>query len=130
MTDSGPSAQVVLQRIRNRIIGILETFSSYDEQREYARNVPIAYIPYELLSSWDDFVDQPWPAHFTEPVFNEEERRAIAIFHAELVAASAAMPNTYPRLEEVLAAPYWNALREAAVKALVPFRSRGRLPED
>jgi len=130
MSGSEPCAQVVLQRVRNQIIGLLETFSSYDEQREYAQNVSVAYVPYELPNSWDDFVDESWPAQFTDPVFTEEERRAIAVFNAQLVAVSEAMPDTYLRLEKFLAAPYWIALREAAVNALLSFRQRGRLAED
>ena len=125
-----PVPQLVLQRIRNRIIDSLQTLSSFDEQRRYAQTVPICYVPYELINGWEDWVDAPRPEHFTDPVFTGSERDAIERFHAAWDEAARALPKDYPPLEEVLGAPYWAKLRGAALKALAIFLKRGRLSED
>jgi hypothetical protein len=125
-----PTAQLVLQRIRNRIIETLETFASFDEQRTYAQRVPICYVPYELINRWEDFVDSAQPSHFAEPVFSLEERGAIEQFHCQWRAAADLLPNDHPPLEDVLNARYWMRLRDAARQALAVFLVRGRLSEE
>jgi hypothetical protein len=125
-----PTPQLVLQRIRNRIIETLETLASFDEQRAYAKRVPICYVPYELINSWEDSVDSPRPAHLAEPVFSTGERDAIEQFYPQWRDAADLLPKDYPPLEDVLAAPYWLRLRDAARRALAVLLVRGRLPED
>jgi hypothetical protein len=128
MPDDTP--RLVLQRIRNRIIENLDTFASFEEQREYARRVPICYVPYELINSWADWVDSPRPSGFIEPVFSLSERDAIERFYSYWLVASDALPKDYPPLTEVQKAPYWAQLRDAAREAGAVFDVRGRLPED
>jgi hypothetical protein len=130
MSVPEPSRQVVFQRIRNRIIEVLECLSSFDAQREYARRVPICYVPYELINSWADFVHSSRPKDFTGPVFSAAERDAIERFYSALDAASDALPDDFPPLERVLKEPYWARLREAAETALATFAARGKLSED
>lgn len=130
MPQTEPSRQLLLQRIRNRIIENLEILSSFDEQRDYAVRVPIVYVPYELISSWEDYVSEPRPSHFSDPVFSEAERNAIQAFHREWNTAADALPNNYPPFEDVLEAPYWAQLRDAASIALKVFAVRGKLSED
>jgi hypothetical protein len=124
------SQRLVLQRIRNRIIENLSTMASFDEQRTYAKRVPICYVPYELINGWEDFVDSPRPAHFTEPVFSSVECDAIEQFYPHWRDAADALPEGFPPLEDVLNSPYWMRLRDAAREALAAFLIRGRLPED
>jgi hypothetical protein len=121
---------LVLQRIRNRIIEALGTMASLDEQRSYAQRVPICYVPYELISGWEDFVDSPRPAHFTAPVFSPLECAALEQFYPHWRDAADALPQDFPPLEDVLSSPYWARLRDAARQALAVFLVRGRLPED
>ena len=47
-----PSARLVEQRIRNRIIESLELAASFEVQQQYERDVPIAYVPGEVLNQW------------------------------------------------------------------------------
>jgi hypothetical protein len=122
--------RLVLQRIRNRIIENLGTMASFDEQRTYAQRVPICYVPYELISGWEDFVDSPRPSHFTEPVFSSVECEALEQFYPHWRDAADALPEDFPALEDVLNSPYWMRLRDAAREALAVFLIRGRLPED
>ena len=130
MPCTQPSERVVLQRIRNRILEYLETLASLDTQRVYAAQLPSVYLPYELINSWEDWVGAPRPRHFTSPVFSELERNAVESFYLEWDAAASALPEGSPPLEEVLAAPYWARLRDAATAALNVFMIRGRLSED
>jgi hypothetical protein len=128
LPDATP--RLVLQRIRNRIIEILDTMASFDEQRTYAQRVPICYVPYELINGWEDFVASPRPPHFTEPVFSSAECDAIEHFYPHWREAADALPEGFPPLEDVLNSRYWMRLRDAARQALAAFLIRGRLPED
>jgi hypothetical protein len=130
MVNLNPSAAIVLQRIRNRIIETLETFASFDAQREYARSVPFVYIPSELISAWEDFVHEPRPKEFVSPTFTAEEIDAIQKFHNVWESVSKIFPSEKPPLEEVLRAPYWETLRGAAVTALLAFEARGKLSDE
>jgi hypothetical protein len=128
LPDATP--RLVLQRIRNRIIENLGMMASFNEQRIYAKRVPICYVPYELINGWEDFVDSPRPTHFTEPVFSSVERDAIEQFYPHWRDAADSLPDDFPPLEDVLDSPYWVRLREAARQALASFMIRGRLPDD
>jgi hypothetical protein len=130
MNEASPSQQLILQRIRNRIIEHLETLASFDAQRDYQLRVPKINVPYELINGWEDWVDGPAPTHFVEPVFSAAEREVVAVFHAEWNRAASDMPDTYPSLSEVQAAPYWSRLRDAAERALMVFEKRGKLSEE
>ena len=83
MTDDRPSEQVVLQRVRNRIVEELELASSFEAQRKYDIDVPIAHVPSEVVSGWEDWVDDTTMKEFGSPVFSEAEIAAIEAFHKQ-----------------------------------------------
>ena len=121
--------QIGSQRARNRIIEYLELASSFERQREYEANVPIAYVPSEVICQWEDCVDEGRFEWCGPPVFSRAEIEAMKKFHAtwDLVADHV---SGRPRLEEVQTLPEWVQLRDAAAEALSVFSVRGRLPED
>jgi hypothetical protein len=112
------------------MIETLEMFASFAEQCAYATQVATVNVPYELINSWADYVDGPFPAHFVDPVFTHQERCAIAAFHAECELASSALPDKHASLGVVQEAPYWSRLRDAAAETLAIFQQRGRLSEE
>ena len=130
MSEPEASPRLILQRIRNRVIENLETFASFDEQLAYEQRVPICYVPYEMIDSWEDWVDSPRPSHFVDPVFSADERDAIEKFHSVWDAAATALPDNYPPLRDVQNQAYWRQVRDAAAEALAVFKVRGELSED
>lgn len=126
-----PSPRVVEQRVRNRVIEYLELASSFHEQQEYERSVPIAHIPYEVINQWEDWVHQdPREDPKLSDVYDGAEVEAMAQFHAAWDDAASAVPNNYPPLSEVQALPEWRRLRDVAESAVSVFRRRGKMPED
>jgi hypothetical protein len=126
-----PSRRVVEQRVRNRIIEYLEVASSFEAQQEYERDVPIAYIPYELINQWQDWVHQdPREDRDLSDVYDGPEVEAMCQFHAAWEDAVSAVPNNYPPLSELQALPAWDRLRDAAGSALSVFMRRGKMSED
>ncbi len=127
-----PSKRLVMQRVHNRIMEHLELTSSFDAQREYQRNVPIADVPSEVMCIWhDDCVSAPIDAeHYPDPAFTQAERDAMAEYDRVSSDVCEATPKRLPPLEATLRLPQWRRLRDAAAKALVVFRVRGALPED
>ena len=65
--DSQVTKQIVLQRIRNRVIELLEVYSDNAE----------AEMAHSLLVHWADWVESEAPAHFKLPVFTLEEVKSI-----------------------------------------------------
>ena len=121
--------KIVSQRIRNRIIEYLGLASSFERQREYEANVPIANVASEVICQWEDWVDEGRFEWYGSPVFSRAEVEAMKKFHAtwDLVADCV---DGRPRLEEVQKVSEWARLRDAAAEALSVFSMRGKLPED
>ncbi|MBU1245178.1 hypothetical protein KJ612_18390 [Myxococcota bacterium] len=129
MSDN-PSAQVIGQRIRNRIVEHLKLTSSFEEQRAYQSAVPYVSVPNEVISQWEDWGPSPEDSVFTQPVFTLAEQEAMAVFQRVWEEVVAATPKELPQLEDVLVLPEWKRLRDEAAKALGVFMARGMLPED
>jgi hypothetical protein len=121
--------QVIGQRVRNRIIEYLDLTSSFERQREYEANVPIAHVPGEVICQWGDWVDENRFEWYGAPVFSRAEVEAMKKFHTTWELAADCLGGR-PRLEEVQRLPEWIQLRDAAAEALSVFSVRGKLPED
>ena len=126
-----PSGRVVEQRIRNRVREYFEVASSYEAQRQYERDAPIAHVPYEVINQWDDWVkhDPREDSHQLE-VYSPDEVEALCDYQAALDVACHAVSDNYPPLDEVQSLPEWHQLRQAAGAALAVFARRGKLPEE
>ncbi len=131
MAEDAPSARLIEQRIRNRIIEYLELASSFEAQNAYQANT-IAHVPHEVIEQWADWnpVDQSrWQGRLTTP-YSADEIDAIVAFNEEWEWVIAHTPNPMPNLAEVQQLPAWDRLRLAAAETLAVFERRGRLSED
>jgi hypothetical protein len=129
--DDRPSRRVIEQRIRNRVIEYLDLAASFEQQRQYERDVPFVNVPYEVINSWEDnFPKDPRIDANLLAVYSPSEVKAIRHFHAVWVAAADALPNDYPTLAEVRELPEWEQLRRAAASTGMIFAERGTMPED
>lgn len=54
--EDRPSKRIVEQRIRNNVIDYLDMAGSFERQREYEKNVPIAWVPGEIIDQWQDWI--------------------------------------------------------------------------
>ncbi|WP_444901374.1 hypothetical protein ACJJIG_17665 [Microbulbifer sp. SSSA007] len=109
MNDS-PSEKVILQRIRNRIIEVLELFS---DEKVYDMAI-------SNLEFWADWVGSHSISNFGPPVFSPEEVEEIrkidaAWEHVDL--------NSGIRSEQ------WAALSQSSRRALTVFMQRGKMSE-
>lgn len=124
-----PTQQVVLQRIRNRIIEYLELASSFGVQRDYQSIAPVN-VGNEIINQWEDLVRESHDPAFVAPVFSAAEQEAVAQFHKVWNAAAANTPDPVPDLEALFATAEWQRLRAAALLALRVFLARGKLSEN
>ncbi|WP_345267345.1 hypothetical protein [Nocardioides nanhaiensis] len=125
------SNRLIEQRIRNRIIEYLGLAASFEAQREYEREVPIAHIPYEVINQWEDQVrTNPRENPYNTDIYDHAEVEALSSFQAVWDSVAAAVPENYPALAEVQAMPEWTLLRESAEDALGVLMRRGKFPED
>jgi hypothetical protein len=127
--DAEPTQQVVLQRIRNRIIEYLELASSFENQRQYQSVAPVN-VANEIINRWEDCVREPRDSGFAAPVFSAAEQEAVAQFHNIWIAVAANTPDSLPDLESLFTTAEWQRLRAAALLALHVFLARGKLSED
>ena len=121
--------QLVLQRVRNRIMEYLELASSFERQRSYQAHAPV-FVPSEVINQWEDWVDGPSMAAFVPPVFMPDEVAAMSSFHVVWETVANDTPVPLPDLERLVSLPSWMRLRDAAQAALQVFERRGRMPED
>ena len=129
--EERPSDRLVAQRIRNRVIEYLEMAASYEDQREYERNVPIAHIPSEVINQWEDNFPRGLHHYASDrEAYTPDEFAALESFADVWRSTADAVPDDWPTLAEAQAMPEWSQLRQGAVKALAVFMRRGKLPED
>jgi hypothetical protein len=127
--EAEPTRQVVLQRIRNRIVEYLELTSSFVAQREYQSHTPV-HVPHEIINQWEDCVPDPSDPAFAGPVFSVAERDAISRFHKVWDEMTSSTPEPLPTLDALFETAEWQRLRDSALEALQVFLVRGRLPEN
>lgn len=108
----------------------LEIASSFDEQREYQRKVPLVHVPNEMINRWEDWVDGDRLDWFEEPVFSPQEQQAIQTFHSIWDSVAAVTPDPLPPLSALIVTEAWERLREAAEQALAVFAVRGKFDEE
>ena len=126
------SESTIKYRIRAQIIWYLETASSSAEQRKYEKGLRDAdapgNVPNEMINQWEDWVDIDDLDWYGEPHFSEDEKTAIARFHAVWDEVAEATPEPMPdTIEELIGTPAWQRLESGAREALQVFMSRGYL---
>jgi hypothetical protein len=123
MHDSPPSALVVSQRIRNRVIEYLESVVSYQPD-------PPAFDLNELLNQWNDWVpDQVTLAAFPNPTYSAREAELLVAVGVEWNDLCDVTPKTISDEVAVLHLPGWQKFCAAAQYALLELKVRGRLSE-
>ncbi|MCG8537002.1 MAG: hypothetical protein MI808_18065 [Pseudomonadales bacterium] len=103
--------KVILQRVRNRIIEVLELFSNSESFDVAVSNLEI----------WHDWVDIDSLERLTGPVFIKEE-----------VAEIVNVDRTWRHVEinSLQSSDEWLGLHRASINALAVFRKRGIFSED
>ena len=114
------SQQLLYQRLRNRVIELLEMHSSFEDMA--------ALGAFEMINTVDDWL----PLEYSEvpKVFSEKEKEAVSQFieFAE-VAAEATNSDTWD-VEYFQGTEEWVRLSEFSKHALVIFEKRGRFSEE
>jgi hypothetical protein len=125
------SDRLIEQRVRNRIVEYLELAASFEDQRRYEQDVPIAYVPYEVINQWGDQVwRNPRENPYNGDIYDAAEVEALVRYQEFLEEVSRALPDDYPPLIDVQATPEWQLLRDTAEHALGVLMKRGKFAED
>jgi hypothetical protein len=100
----------------NSAIELLSLISSYDEQLEYEKSVPIANVPAELICMWfDDFY------HLTDEFtkdFSSKELSALSTFNDLYEDKLPFLLELKSEIVEFHNSTAWKDVSEAASKAL------------
>jgi len=102
---------VVLQRIRNRVIEVLELFADSGENEK----------SHSLIEFWGDWVESERPANFIAPVFSSEEKECVARVHRAWDIID---------MDEPLDSESWCILNSFSKSALTIFMRRGLMSEE
>jgi hypothetical protein len=115
---------VVVQRIRNRIIEVLEWIVGSE------RAVPELGFD-ELVNSWEDWTDfSKDESHFPSAVFTRGEVFQITNVSAQIASLCKATPQSIPDTLPTLQSQPWAAVVTSAKAALSELNKRGRFSEE
>ncbi|MGF1593831.1 MAG: hypothetical protein ACFCUW_11160 [Kiloniellaceae bacterium] len=110
------------QRIRNRLMDVLEIASAFDEIARCGTS--------ETINLWEDWYRESDSDFYAEPVFSVSERKQIIEFSKVWnETAEVEEDNTFDP-EKLKTLPHWCRFRDAAETALRVFEQRGRCSED
>ena len=109
--NESPSDQIIDQRVRNRIIEVLDLFADAD-----AFDVAVSNLEF-----WADWVDEHTIVRFVSPVFSDSEVSEIK--KVDLAWVSVELDSSQNSIE-------WLNLSQAAERAIEVFQLRGRFSED
>lgn len=107
---------------RDVLIGSLEMWASPGDQAKYQEEVPIAYVPSELVAQWDSIAGFGYLDSIGEPNYSEDEVRVLRAFHATLNDFCEAVQRE-PPLSELQKTPEYQVVKDAAIHALSAFSS-------
>ncbi len=110
------------QRVRNRIIEVLEIYCSFENQEIFG--------PDEIINMWDDLVHDNYLNTLVEPVFSLEEQYVFSDFHNNWKEICDNTPQYMPPLSILKKDHKWISLMINAKKALNIFLIRGRFNEE
>jgi len=130
MTDDGITPILLNQRIRNGVMWYLEAASSFERQLQYQAAVPLVNVPNEMFNQWGDWIREDIPETYCEPVFSPDEQAAIWKYNAILDDVLDEVPETWPKLSELIKTKHWAYLRAAAESTLEVFLRRGFFSQD
>lgn len=110
------------QNLRRGIIETLQLISSREEQLNYQRNVPIAYVSAELFCLWDGYYNEDSAGEeWFRNVFSNEQLEAMKQFNQIFNDVLTSLPEELPSIEELILTPQWGKLSTAATLALRAF---------
>ncbi|MDR2128957.1 MAG: hypothetical protein LBP52_07820 [Burkholderiaceae bacterium] len=119
-----PSPQIVDQRVRNRIIEMLEWLVECE-------TTPPDCGMDELINGWEDWVPAPFePGLYLPPVFTEAEQELICRVSRAVDVFCDATPKSITDARAAIQLPQWAAVIAAARSALLVMLERGRMPEE
>jgi hypothetical protein len=118
------TTQLVYQRIRNRIIELLE-------QLVECETSPPELGMNELINSWDDWVPSPLvEGYFPPPVFTNSEQNVIRRTSVAIDEFCEVTPKSIEDDRAVLRLPRWALVIETSKLALSTMMERGKMSED
>ena len=123
-------SQLVLQRIRNRLIEYFELVASIGEQRAYQDSAPHVSVSNEVFNQFGDWVTPTWRNDLQPPVFSELELSTLEEYANLLARVAVDLPQTVPELSVVLELECWHELERGASVALEVFKVRGKFAEN
>jgi len=112
--------QLLCQRLRNRVIEVLDLYCSFDDLAKFGA--------FEAINMADDFL--PVDYEIAPKVFSQKEKDTVADFVKLLETASDATDLDISNVAGFESSSEWVQLCQAAKQAVLIFSERGRFSED
>ena len=120
--NSNPSEQLILQRVRNRIIEYFDLVSDAEAREQFGANY--------IINDWESWQDSELESVYPDPIFTVAERNAMAAFDLTWQLAVRVTSGDMPSISSLRTTSYWQELTASASSAFSLFMQRGKLPED
>ncbi len=114
--DNSINDNEFIELTRNNIIGVLQLWSSKEEQLEYQKSVPIAQVSEELFGQWEDFYIPD--AEILKDAFKPYELELLGKFDDELIKRANKSNSFLPVIEKYIETDDWKALNSLAKETL------------
>ena len=124
MVPTEPTPEIGIPDRRPVMIELLELLASPEQQVDYERNVPQAFIPDELVCMWFDDLYIPQDAYFRS-CFSEAELAAMADFHTFYEKHEKELPRAVEGIAAWIEDETWQRIMARAQRTLVVFRDKG-----
>lgn len=109
-----------IELTRKNIIGVLQLWTSKNEQLEYHKSVPIAQVSTELFGQWDDFYTPD--AEVMKDAFKPYELELLKKFDKELTERTNKSNSFLPDIEEYIETDDWKALNLLAKEIITELK--------
>ena len=106
--DSSMSESEFIELTRKNIIGVIQLWSSKEEQLDYQKSVPIAQVSNELFRQWVDFYTPD--AEVIKEAFNSSELELLTKFNNRLTEIEKALNGNIAYIDKFIDTTAWKEL--------------------
>lgn len=112
------------RNVRQQVLEVVELLASPGEQMQYAKSVPLACVPDELVCMFADDLFHPKWQPFVD-AFSEPEHKSLAELYGRICIASKAFDRADLTVSAIQKLPEWREVMSFAKDLAVELKRNG-----
>ncbi len=114
--DNGMNESEFIELTRKNIIGVIQLWSSKEEQLDYQKSVPFAQVSNELFGQWDDFYTPD--TEVIKEAFSSTELELLSKFDIRLTEIAKVLHGNIAYIDTFIETTEWKELNLLATEIL------------